>query len=70
MNEWVLIATCKKFSVVHSDRPKRAYLNPFSVWQDNVILYLHVSVFIPYNWGDFVDFKTVTNRSIELSQSL
>jgi len=28
VNEWVLIATCKKFSVVHSDRPKCAYLNP------------------------------------------
>jgi hypothetical protein len=27
-NEWVLIATCKKISVVHSDRPNYAYLNP------------------------------------------
>ncbi len=28
VDDEVLIATCKKISVVHSDRPKRAYLNP------------------------------------------
>ena len=35
----------------------------FSVWQDNVILDLYVSVFIVYIWDDFVDFNPVTNQT-------
>ena len=39
----------------------------FSAWQDHVILDLHVSTFIAYSWGDFVDFNPVTKPSVALS---